>query len=131
MERWSHPGGGLPPVVGDDDDPFQDPEPAAVEPGSASDPLPANQLEVDKTFNRQTFEHVRVGLPSDNVIYVNDHGMKVKLDKRGSQYSVDIEGIRNTKKSARPLGMEPEVWKQMGPDRAKLAGKAKSSAPAC
>ncbi len=111
--------------MGGDDDPFQDQAPAAAEPGSVSDPLPANQDETDKDFNRQTFDHVRSGLPSDNIVYVNDQGMRVKLDRRGSQYSVDIDGVRNTKKSARPVGMEPELWRQMGPDRAKLIGQAK------
>ena len=39
-------------------------------------------------------QHFRHGLASDDKIYRNDHGERVKLDKRGKPYRVDADGIR-------------------------------------
>jgi hypothetical protein len=112
----------LPPPPGGEEDPA-----AEIEPGEATDPPTINQGAVDRNFNRATFDNVRVGKPSDGVIYVNDDGNKVRLDRRGHQYSCDVDGVRNTKKSARPLDIDPDTWKRMGPNRALLTGLADDS----
>jgi hypothetical protein len=96
----------------------------AIDPGTSSEPPPVDQGAVDRNFNRATFDHVRVGTPKDGVIYVNDDGNKVMLDVRGHQYSCDLEGVRNSMKSARPADIDPEMWKRMGPNRARLSGQA-------
>ncbi len=109
------------------------PEEAPVpgpEPEAPIEPPPLDQKEIDKKFNRQTFDHVRVGQPKDGNIYVNDDGMKVKLDTRGHQYSCDLEGVRNSMNSARLSDIDPAVWKKMGPQRARLAEQAKKAAEA-
>ena len=89
-----------------------------------------NQEEIDKAFARQTFDHVRTGLPGDGIIYVNDGGYKVKLDRRGTPYRCDLKGVRNTMRSSRPADMDPEVWKIMGPYRDRIKKKAKKAAKA-
>ncbi len=48
----------------------------------------------------------------------------VKLDKRGTPYRCDIEGVRNTMPSARPVDIEPETWKIIGPYGDRLNKKA-------
>ena len=77
--------------------------------------------EEDIAFNRQTFESVREGKASDGIVYVNKHGKKVRLDKNGSEFGCDLDGVRNTMRSKRPEGMEPEVWNMIVEDRKKNA----------
>ena len=57
--------------------------------GSVEQP-PADQVEIDKAFARQTFDHVRTGVAGDDTIYVNNDGYMVKLDRRGTQYKCDL-----------------------------------------
>ncbi len=122
---WPLTSAAIPPPTGDEDAPIP-----SLEPEAAIEPPPVDQDEIDKAFNRQTFDHVRTGMPGDSTIYVNDGGFKVKLDRRGHQYGCDLEGVRNTMKSSRPSDIEPEVWKIMGPYRARLGKKAEKAAEA-
>ncbi len=128
-----HDANGDPVEIVQRDDPKQEVPPTALaESGIAPEPTPEELLEIDKAFNRQNFEHVRMGQASDGEIYVNNNGTKVKLDKRGQQYSVDLEGVRNSMRSSRPSDISPEMWKQMGPNRLRLAAqstKASASNP--
>ncbi len=50
--------------------------------------------------------------------------MKVRLDKRGYEFACDLDGVRNTMRTIRPDGMEPQVWKEILEDRKKMARKA-------
>ena len=59
-------------------------------------------------------QHFRHGLASDDKIYRNDHGERVKLDKRRKPYRVDADGIRKLPTN-RPEGMRPEAWQQIQP----------------
>ena len=82
------------------------------------------QHDVDIQFNRDTFPPVRSGYANDGLIYVNKKGMKVRLDVAGREFQCDLDGIRNTRKSARPEGMDPEMWKMLRPHREKAARQA-------
>ena len=56
----------------------------------------------------------------------------VRLDIRGHQFQVDLDGVRNTRKSARPAGTDPEAWKILGPHRERLrkaAARDKNKGP--
>ena len=59
-------------------------------------------------------QHFRNGMASDGKVYRNDHGERVKLDKRGKPYRVDDDGVRKLP-THRPEGMRPEAWQQIQP----------------
>jgi hypothetical protein len=63
----------------------------------------------------------RTGIPSDGIVYCNDLGQRVKLDKNGRPYPVDIDGIRKGvgRGSSRPEGVPPEIWNYLRPILAK------------
>ncbi len=98
---------------GDDDAEIETPEELALR----------KQENENIAFNRDTFPHVRTGRAQDGVVYVNDSGQSVRLDKNGRQFKCDLDGVRNTRQSARPEGMEPEVWNVLRVHRQGLAKK--------
>ena len=52
------------------------------------------------------YPHMSLGKGGDNRIYLNDLGVKVKLDKRGRPYPVGVDVVRLLP-STRPGGLEP------------------------
>jgi hypothetical protein len=82
------------------------------------------QHEQDMEFNRATFDPVRIGRANDGVVYVNLKGNKVRLDIRAREFPCDLDGVRTSRKSARPEGMDPEMWNVLRPHRAAQAKKA-------
>jgi hypothetical protein len=81
------------------------------------------QEETNIAFNRDTFPHVRTGRAKDGIVYVNDLGQRVRLDKRGGQFKCDIDGVRNTRPSARPEGMDSDVWNVLRVERQGIVKK--------
>ncbi len=63
------------------------------------------QEEADNLFKRNNLPHVRTGTADAKVIYVNNLGQRVRLDRRGGMCQCDLDGFRNTRKSGRPEGM--------------------------
>ena len=62
-------------------------------------------------------KHFSKGSAGDGVIYVDDDGNYVKLDKRGGRYRAREDGIRELPTS-RPPGISSRAWSRM-PPRAK------------
>ena len=61
--------------------------------------------------------HHAYGQLSDGIIYLDDKGDLVKLDKNGRPYLVGEDGvIRGVGRgSSRPVGVSPEVWNYLRP----------------
>jgi len=59
--------------------------------------------------------HFHHGIAGDGIVYVNDTGRTVKLDKSGRPYPVGSDGWRVGKGSSRPLGMDPDAWAAIRP----------------
>ncbi len=101
-----------PPVIETVPNPLEESETLRdqAEKESARAKLREDQKELEKQFAREAFPHVRTGSANDGETYHNDAGNTVRLDKRGHQYSCDVEGVRNTRKSSRPVDIDPEQW---------------------
>eukprot|EP00435_Cladocopium_sp_Y103_P041305 s2945_g11.t1 len=79
--------------------------------------LPDGKIDADEpTFEdliAQQPDHWREGKASDGIVYLNDIGEKVKLDKRGHPYRIDETGRRFFRTSLRPKGTSPEEWAEL------------------
>jgi hypothetical protein len=93
---------------------------------SSSTQVPEGTEPVANTSDKRAddigmLSHYETGLPFDGVIYRNDQGQRVKLDKNGKPYPVDSDGIRRDvgRGSSRPEGVPLEVWNYIRPILAK------------
>eukprot|EP00435_Cladocopium_sp_Y103_P034429 s953_g8.t2 len=58
-------------------------------------------------------DHWREGKANDGIVYLDDIGQKVKLDRRGRPYRIDESGRRYFRTSLRPKGTSPEEWAEL------------------
>ena len=59
-------------------------------------------------------DHMSMGKASDGIIYLNDDGETVKLDRKGNPYKVGSDGRRFFRSSPRPRSKyTPEEWKAL------------------
>ena len=73
------------------------------------------------------FDH---GSAGDGIVYHNDDGEWVKLDRRGRPYRVDRRDGRKIMRTSRPKDFTPEEWKSLGHEHRKaLAEEYKTTVP--
>ena len=73
------------------------------------------------------FDH---GSAGDGIVYHNDDGEWVKLDRRGRPYRVDRRDGRKIMRTSRPKDFTPEEWKSLGHEHRKaLAEEYKTIVP--
>ncbi|MCV6577192.1 MAG: hypothetical protein OIF58_15820, partial [Cohaesibacter sp.] len=63
--------------------------------------------------------HYDRGSAGDGIVYHNDEGEWVKLDKRGRPYKIDRRDGRRIMRTSRPKDFTPEEWKSLGHEHRK------------
>ena len=63
--------------------------------------------------------HYDRGTAGDGIVYHNDDGDLVKLDKKGRPYKVDRRDGRRIMRTSRPKDFTPEEWKSLGHEHRK------------
>lgn len=63
--------------------------------------------------------HFNYGSAGDGIVYHNDEGEWVKLDKLGRFYRVDRRDGRRVMRTSRPRDFTPEEWKTLGHEHRK------------
>jgi hypothetical protein len=58
-------------------------------------------------------DHWMEGCRGDGIIYRDDSGKRVNIDRAGRPYPVGPDGWRVGKASGRPQGVDPEVWNSL------------------
>ena len=69
-------------------------------------------------------EHWSAGTAGDSIIYLNDNGEWVKINKRGALYLVDERGYRRVTGSTRPPKYTPKEWQRLPHEVRKSIAKA-------
>ncbi len=64
-------------------------------------------------------DHYYYGKAGDGMIYLDDDGEWVKIDKRGGLYRVDKRDGRRIVRSTRPKDFSPEEWKRLSHEHRK------------
>ena len=74
--------------------------------------------------------HFNHGSAGDGIVYHNDEGEWVKLDRKGRPYRVDKRDGRKIMRTSRPKDFTPEEWKSLGHEHRKaLAEEYRTTAP--
>ncbi len=112
---------------GDDDDGEGRPPPGGIskEPEDGKREIPPKRDILDEHP-----DHYHYGSAGDCLIYHDDDGNWVKIDKRGRLYRVDEKHGRRIVKTTRPKEFTPEEWKSIGYEHRKaLAEEYKTARP--
>ena len=98
-------------------------------PGDGDDPPHGGKSEVKDSKGRvipekrdildETPDHYYYGKAGDGIIYLDDDGEWVKIDKRGGLYRVDKRDGRRIVRSTRPKEFTPEEWKSLSHEHRK------------
>ena len=71
----------------------------------------------------ETPDHYYYGKAGDGMVYLDDDGEWVKIDKRGRLYRVDKRDGRRIVRSTRPKDFTPEEWKSLSHEHRKASPK--------
>eukprot|EP00435_Cladocopium_sp_Y103_P001372 s4261_g1.t1 len=83
-------------------------------PPGLEQPVPDSSSKPDRVIVPESMiEHYLEGKKGDNIVYLNDDGERVKIDKLGRLYRVDDRGYKIVRDSPRPAKYTPTEWQKV------------------
>eukprot|EP00435_Cladocopium_sp_Y103_P005290 s7878_g1.t1 len=83
-------------------------------PPGLEQPAPDSSSKPDRVIVPESLiEHYLEGTKGDNIVYLNDDGERVKIDKIGRLYRVDERGYKIVRDSPRPAKYTPTEWQKV------------------
>eukprot|EP00435_Cladocopium_sp_Y103_P000701 s3930_g1.t1 len=83
-------------------------------PPGLEQPPPDSSSKPDRVIIPESMiEHYLEGTKGDNIVYLNDDGERVKIDKIGRLYRVDERGYKIVRDSPRPAKYTPTEWQKV------------------
>eukprot|EP00435_Cladocopium_sp_Y103_P031652 s4552_g8.t1 len=83
-------------------------------PPGLEEPAPSSSSKPDRVIVPDSMiEHYLEGKKGDNIVYLNNDGEKVKIDKMGRLYRVDEKGYKIVRDSPRPAKYSPTEWQKV------------------
>eukprot|EP00435_Cladocopium_sp_Y103_P005244 s7123_g1.t1 len=83
-------------------------------PPGLEQPAPDSSSKPDRVIVPESMiEHYLEGKKGDNIVYLNDDGERVKIDKIGRLYRVDERGYKIVRDSPRPAKYTPTEWQKV------------------